>query len=425
MLSTLTGSLVGLMILGMPIAFAMIVSSLAAILYQGNLPVTALPQRLVVGLDSFPLLAIPFFVLAGNLMHGGGITRRLIRLSNALVGHIRGSLAHVTIMTNIFMSGVSGSAVADAAATGSAMIPAMEEQGYGRGFAAAITGAAANIGPIIPPSIPMVIYGSIAGVSIGQLFLGGVIPGLLFGSFLALFTYFIAKKRGYGAQQRATAREMLIAVKDAAFALVMPAIIVVGILSGAFTPTESAVVAAVYAFVVGMFIYKELKWADLPLRLRETVTTTAVVALIIGASAPFGWILAWEQGPQKVLALFEGLMDRPWMVLLILNILLLLLGCFLEGIAIIIITTPVIMPLLAAMGIDPVLFGVVLTLNIMMGTITPPVGVVMYVVCGISRCTIPQFVREVWPFMIALTAVIFLATYIPNMVLWLPRLLMP
>lgn len=425
MLSVLAGGLVGLIVVGLPIAFAMIMASIAAILVKGGLPLVAVPQRLTMGLDSFPLLAIPFFILAGNLMHGGGITSRLVRLSNALVGHIRGSLAQVNILTSLFMSGVSGSAVADAASTGATLIPAMVKQGYSRSFSAAITGVSATIGPIIPPSIPLVIYGSVAGVSIGRLFLGGVVPGLAFGGFLSVATYWIARQRGYGANPRSTWREIWLAVKDAFFAIGMPVIIMVGILSGVFTATEAAAFAAVYAFVVGKFIYRELQWKEIPERLIESVKTTAMVALIISAAAPFGWLLAWEQGPQKVLALFEVFMDRPWMVLLILNLLLLFLGCFLEGIAIIIITTPVVFPLIQAVGIDPVLYGVVLTLNIMMGTVTPPVGVVMYVVCGLSKCTIPEFIQEVWPFLLALLVVILGATYLPGVVMWLPDLLMP
>ncbi|MBP1934563.1 TRAP transporter large permease [Ammoniphilus resinae] len=424
MLVMLVSSLLILIVVGLPVGFALLAASLLAIQTTGTVPIETLPQRLIVGLDSFPLLAIPLFILAGALMNGGGITTRLIRLSEALVGHIRGSLAHVAVVSNMFMSGVSGSGVADAAATGTTLIPEMVKRGYGRGFSSAILGSAATIGPIIPPSIPMVIYGSIAGVSVGKLFLGGAIPGILMGLGLMVITYFIATKRKLETRTRATSSEVGKAFKNAVWALIMPLIIVGGILSGAFTPTESAVIAVLYALVVGLFVYRDLKWKDIPEKLLETLVMTASVGIIISAAAPFGWIMAFEQGPIKVLELFQSISQTPWVIMLLLMLVMLVLGCFLEGTAIIIITTPVVMPLLAQIGVDPVHYGVILAINVMIGSITPPVGVLMYVTNSISKSTIGEFIKEIAPFLAMLILLLYLFTYVPQLVLVLPDLLM-
>jgi tripartite ATP-independent transporter DctM subunit len=424
MLIILIISLLVLLLIGVPVGFSLIGSSLIAILIQDTIPLQAIPQRLALGLDSFPMLAIPLFILAGTVMEAGGITKRLIHLSEVLVGHIRGSLAHVSVVSNLFMSGVSGSGVADAAATGSALIPTMVKRGYGKGFAAAILGASATVGPIIPPSIPMIIYGSLAGVSIGKLFLGGAIPGLMMSASLMIVSYFIAKKRGFEKRQRARFKEILLAFKEAFWALLMPVIIVGGIFSGLFTATESAVIAVIYSLIIGLFVYKDLKIRELPKKILETVTMSSSIGIIIAASAPFAWVLAYAQGPAKVLAMFQNVASSTIVAMLLLMLILLVLGCFLDGMAIIIITTPVIMPILAQFGIDPLHFGVILAINVMIGTITPPVGTIMYVALSIAKCSVVEFAREIWPFLLVLIALLVTFALVPEIVLYLPNLLM-
>lgn len=424
MLIILIISLLVLLLLGVPVGFSLLGSTLIALLSDGAIPLQALPQRLALGLDSFPLLAIPLFILAGTIMEAGGITKRLIQFAEVLVGHIRGSLAHVSVVSNVFMSGVSGSGVADAAATGSALIPTMIKRGYGRGFAAAILGASATVGPIIPPSIPMIVYGSLAGVSVGKLFLGGAIPGLLMSCSLMLVSYIIARKRGFEKRERARFKEIMKAFMDASWALFMPVIIVGGIFSGIFTATESAVIAVIYSLIIGLFVYKELKIKELPKKILESVTMSSSIGIIIAASAPFAWVMAYAQGPAKVLTLFQHISDSTTVALLLLMLILLILGCFLDGMAIIIITTPVIMPILTQFGIDPLHFGVILAINVMIGTITPPVGTIMYVALSFAKCSVVEFTKEIWPFLLILIALLVLFALVPEIVLYLPNLLM-
>lgn len=417
-------SLFILLLIGVPVGFSLVGASLISLLFQGSIPLEVLPQRLALGLDSFPLLAIPLFIFAGTLMEAGGITKRLIQFAEALVGHIRGSLAHVTVVSNVFMSGVSGSGVADAAATGSALIPAMVKRGYGKGFASAILAASATVGPIIPPSIPMIIFGSFAGVSIGKLFLGGVIPGIIMSSSLMIISYVIAKKRNYEKRERASLLVVFKTFIDAFWALLMPLIILVGIFTGFFTATESAVIAVVYSLIIGLFVYKDLKISELPKKVLDAVLMSAAVGIIISASAPFAWYMAFEQGPQHLLDFFQSITNSPTIILLFLMAILLVLGCFLDGTAIIIITTPVILPILIQFGIDPLHYGVILAINVMIGTITPPVGVIMYVATGISKANIFEFSREVKPFLLTLLALLLLFMLVPGIVTFLPNLLM-
>lgn len=424
MLIILIISLLVLLLLGVPVGFSLLGSTLIALLSEGAIPLQALPQRLALGLDSFPLLAIPLFILAGTIMEAGGITKRLIQFAEVLVGHIRGSLAHVSVVSNVFMSGVSGSGVADAAATGSALIPTMIKRGYGRGFAAAILGASATVGPIIPPSIPMIVYGSLAGVSVGKLFLGGAIPGLMMSCSLMVVSYIIARRRGFEKRERARFKEIMKAFMDASWALFMPVIIVGGIFSGIFTATESAVIAVIYSLIVGLFVYKELKIKELPKKLLESVTMSSSIGIIIAASAPFAWVMAFAQGPAKVLTLFQHISDSTTVALLLLMLILLILGCFLDGMAIIIITTPVIMPILTQFGIDPLHFGVILAINVMIGTITPPVGTIMYVALSFAKCSVVEFTKEIWPFLLVLIALLVLFALVPEIVLYLPNLLL-
>jgi tripartite ATP-independent transporter DctM subunit len=411
--------------LAVPVAWSMAIAAAMYMAFGPQIPLQGLVQRMIGGIDTFPLLAIPFFILAGNLMNTGGITDRLVRFARALVGHIRGGLAHVVVVTNMIMAGMSGSGVADAAGSGTILIPAMRTAGYTVPFAASIVAAAGTIGPIIPPSIPFVLYGSIASVSIGRLLLGGAIPGILMGLSLMGFIYVIAKRRRYPSETRASWREMLGALLHAIPPLGMPAIILGGIIGGVMTPTEAAAAGAAYAFILGFFVYHEIAWAQLPGIITESVIGTASIVIIMSAAQPFSWVLTYELAPQKVLALVENAHLAQWQLFLLLNVAMLVLGCFMEGLAVMIMAIPVLMPLLEHAGIDPVHFGVVFVLNIMIGAITPPVGTIMYVVCALSKITIGAFSREVWVFVLALVVALLLVTYIPWLALWLPNLVLP
>ncbi len=419
------GTLVVLMLLGLPIAVSMGLTAILSFLTLGNTALLSMvPQRMYAGTTSFTLLAIPFFILAGNLMNTGGITQRLVRFAQCLVGHIRGGLGHVTVVTNMIMAGMSGSAVADATGTGAVLIPAMERAGYPRKFSAALVGAASTIGPVIPPSIPFVIFGSMTGTSVGRLFLGGFVPGVLMGVFLMVTVAIIAGRRGYPRERRASLRELLVSTLQAAPAWGAPVIIIGGILAGLFTPTEAAAVASVYALVLGMLVYREITLADLPRILWETVRNTVQVMFIISAASVFGWVLIQQRIPTMIVEGLMALTGQRWVLLLIVNAILLILGCFMEGIAIMLLTIPVFMPLVARVGMDPVHFGVMMTLNLMIGLLTPPVGMCLYAVSSISQVPLWPLAKELWPYIVALLACLALITYIPGLVVWFPNLVM-
>ena len=412
-------------LLGLPIAVCMGFTAVIFFVVLGQADVLLmLPARMYSGTTSFTLLAIPFFILAGNLMNTGGMTQRLVHFAQCLVGHIRGGLGHVTVVTNMIMAGMSGSAVADATGTGVVLIPAMEKAGYPRAFSAALVGAASTIGPIIPPSIPFVIFGSITGTSVGRLFLGGFLPGVLMGLFLMLTVAILSKRRGYRREQRATRRELMISALQATPAWGAPIIIIGGILAGVFTPTEAAVAASLYALIVGMLVYGEIKPADLPRILWETIQNTVQVMFIISAAGIFGFLLIRQQVPMTFVEGLMSLTTTPWVVLLIINAILLILGCFMEAIAIMLLTIPVFMPLIARVGVDPVHFGVLLTLNLMIGLLTPPVGMCLYAVSSVSKVPLWPLAKELWPYIVALTVCLGLVTYVPGLVLWLPNLVM-
>jgi C4-dicarboxylate transporter DctM subunit len=414
-----------LFVLSVPIAWSMAIAAAVYMAFGPGIPLEGFVQRLIGGIDTFPLLAIPFFILAGNLMNTGGITDRLVRFARALVGHIRGGLAHVVVVTNMIMAGMSGSGVADAAGSGTILIPAMRKAGYGVPFAASIVAAAGTIGPIIPPSIPFVLYGSIASVSIGRLLLGGAIPGILMGICLMVFIYAIARRRNYPSETRASWKEMLSALLYALPPLGMPTIILGGIIGGVMTPTEAAAAGAAYAFILGCFIYRELTLAQIPGIITESVIGTASIVIIMSAAQPFSWVLTYELAPQKMLAFVESAQLGQWQLYLLLNVAMLVLGCFMEGLAVMIMAIPVLMPLLEHAGIDLMHFGVVFVLNIMIGAITPPVGTIMYVVLALSHISMAEFAREVWPFVVALVIALLFVTYLPGLALWLPNLVLP
>jgi tripartite ATP-independent transporter DctM subunit len=424
LLGIITLILLGLFALGVPIAIAMGLSGFAAILIRGDIPLETAAQRFVTGVDSFPLLAVPFFILAGALMNTGGITERLVRLAVALVGRITGGLGHVVVVTNMIMAGMSGSAVADAAGTGSVLIPAMVRAGFGKGFSAAVTAAASTIGPIIPPSIPFVVFGVLASVSIGQLFLGGAIPGVLMGLYLMAAVYVISRKRGYAKGERTSLRDLRSAFLHAIPPLMLPLIIMWGIVGGVVTPTEASVIAVLYALFLGAVVYRELSLASIAKIFGEAALTTSTIMFIVAGASLLAWILTFEQAGPALVRSVTGLTRDPYLVLLIINILLLILGCFLETLSLMIILVPVLMPLIRALGIDPVHFGVVFTLNLMIGLITPPVGMSMFIACRIANISISQFAREIPIFAVALVLVLALITYVPSLVTFLPRLIM-
>ncbi len=424
MLATIAVILIGLFALGVPIAASMGMAGLAAILLRGDIPIEVTAQRMVTGVDSFPLLAVPFFVLAGALMNTGGITERLVRLANAMVGHLTGGLGHVVVVTNMIMAGMSGSAVADAAGTGSVLIPAMTRSGFSPSFSAAVTASASTIGPIIPPSIPFVIYGVMASVSIGRLFLGGAIPGVLMGLYLMGVVYFVSKKRGYTKGERVACGSLAKAFKEGLPALMLPVLILWGIVGGVVTPTEAAVLAVLYAFFLGTVVYKELTFKGIIQVLGEAGLTSGAIMFIVGCASLLAWILTREQAGPTLVKAVTSISTDPNMVLLIINIILLILGCFLETLSIMIILVPVLMPLINALGIDPVHFGVVFTLNLMIGLITPPVGMSMFIACSIAKIKVVDFAREIPLFIVALIAVLLIITYFPQTVLFLPNLIM-
>jgi len=335
-----------LFVINVPIAWSMAIAATVFMAFGPHVPLQGMVQRMIGGIDTFPLLAIPFFILAGNLMNTGGITDRLVRVARAMVGHITGGLAHVVVVSNMIMAGMSGSGVADAAGSGSILIPAMKKAGYTVPFSAAIVGAASTIGPIIPPSIPFVIYGSIAGVSIGRLLLGGAVPGVLMGIVLMIFVYFIAKKRRYPSEKRAKWKELFQAAIYAIPPLGMPVIILGGIIAGIMTPTEAAAAGAAYAFVLGFFIYREITLTQIPKIVIESVMTTASILIIMSAAQPFSWILTYELAPQKILAIFENVQMAQWQILLIINGAMFIVGCFMESLSVMIMSVPVLLPLL-------------------------------------------------------------------------------
>jgi C4-dicarboxylate transporter DctM subunit len=412
-------------LLGLPIALCMGFTAVIFFVVLGQADVLLmLPARMYSGTTSFTLLAIPFFILAGNLMNTGGMTQRLVHFAQCLVGHIRGGLGHVTVVTNMIMAGMSGSAVADATGTGVVLIPAMEKAGYPRAFSAALVGAASTIGPIIPPSIPFVIFGSITGTSVGRLFLGGFLPGLLMGLLLIITVAILSHRRGYRRERRVSRRELWISALQATPAWGAPIIIIGGILAGVFTPTEAAIAASMYALILGMLVYKEIAVGDLPRILWETIQSTVQVMFIISAAGIFGFLLVRQQVPTTLVEGLMALTVTPWVVLLIINVILLILGCFMEAIAIMLLTIPVFMPLIGRVGVDPVHFGVVLTLNLMIGLLTPPVGMCLYAVSSVSKVPLWTLARELWPYIVALAVCLGLVTYIPGLVLWIPNLVM-
>jgi tripartite ATP-independent transporter DctM subunit len=410
-----------LVLLGVPLAFSLVLSSIIYMLTSGSLPLEVVPQRMMVGLDNFTFLAVPLFLLAGELMNFGGITTRLVNFVQNLIGRMPGGMGHVTIVTNMVMAEISGSALADAAATGSVLINAMDKAGYRKSFAAALVSASSTVGPIIPPSISFILYAIIANVSVGKMFIAGAIPGIVVGLSLMVLVAIIAKKQNFPRGERGSFKQIVRSFFRAFFALFMPVIILGGVFTGVFTATESAVVAVVYALIVSGVIYRELKWSQIPQIFLNTAKGTAVVMVIVSAATLFGWILSYSQIPHLLANTVTGLTNNPYLILFFINILLLMLGLFIEGGPLIVLLAPVLLPLVLKIGIDPVHFGVMMTLNSMIGMVMPPVGMLLFVTSSVAKIKLQTVYGEIVPFIVVLFIVLMMVTYIPQITLWLPN----
>ncbi|WP_110658193.1 TRAP transporter large permease [Salinicola halimionae] len=416
-------SLFTLLVIGLPIAICLAGSCLLYVYFSGQVPDIVIAHRMISGVDSFPLLAIPFFILAGNLMNNGGITQRIFDFALALMGWMRGGLGHVNVGASIVFSGMSGAAVADAGGLGTIEIKAMRDAGYDEEFAVGITAASSTIGPIIPPSLPMVIYGVMAGASVGQLFVAGLIPGLLMGVVLMIMIAILARRRGYQRDAAFVLKTLGVTFARAFLSLLTPVIIVGGIISGMFTPTEAAIAASAYALFLGMAVYRILTWRRLVQVSLETIETTAIILLIVAGASIFAWILTSNQVTEQVIGLFGPFADSPIMVLLLINLVLIVVGCFMETIAAITILVPVLLPVAVNAGVDPVHFGVIMVLNLMIGLLTPPVGMVIYVLSRVSNIPFERCMRGTLPFLVPLLIALLLVTFIPALSMWLPELI--
>ncbi len=421
----LIGSFLILILIGMPVAYAMGLSALLGAWWI-DIPLDAIMIAIAAGVNKFSLLAIPFFVLAGAIMAEGGMSRRLVSFASVLVGFLRGGLSLVNILASTFFGAISGSSMADTASIGSVLIPEMEKKGYPREFATAVTVSGSVQAILIPPSHNAVIYSLAAGgsVSIAALFLAGVLPGLLLGLTLAIMCLFIAKKRNFPKGESVPLREALRICADALWGLMTMVIILGGILSGVFTATESASIAVIWAFFVTMCIYRDYKWNELPKLMHRTVKTLAIVMILIGFAASFGYIMTLMQIPQHITRAFTSLSDNRYVILLMVNVLLLVLGTLMDMAPLILIMTPILMPVVKAIGVDPVHFGMIMMVNLGMGLITPPVGGVLFVGAAVAKIPIERVVRALLPFFGALLLVLGMVTYVPALSLWLPHLLL-
>lgn len=415
----------GMVLIGMPIAFALGITGLIGLmLTMGTSLLMLVPQQIFSGMNSFVLMAIPLFLLSGELMNVSGITERIVAFTNTLVGHRKGGLGHVNIVANIFMAGISGAAVADAAALGTMLIPAMGKSGYSRPYSSALTAAASIIGPTIPPSMAMIVYGSVANTSIAGLFATGFLPGLLMGTLYMILNHRISSKRGYQMQaEKASRAEVFKAMKDGIFALFMPVIILGGILSGIVTPTEAAGVAVGYALFVGLFIFRTLTPRNIWDALKNTVAISGVSLLLVSVGGILSWVLTVAQIPQTIASTILGITTNKYFFLLLVCILLLIVGCFMDLTASIIILTPILAPIAAQLGIHPLHFGITVVLALNIGLNTPPVGAVLFVVASIGKVPMESMLREIWPFLICQIVALAVVAFIPWFSLAVPALL--
>ena len=420
----LFGCLFVFLALQVPIGIALGASSLVVIWQTGMVKINYLAQSLTTSTDSFPLMAVPFFILAGGLMGEGGISRRLLDTAGILCRRMTGGLSLMTVVACMFFAAISGSGPATVAAIGGIMLPAMVKEGYDRGFSSGLVATAGSIGVVIPPSIPMVIFCVAAEkVSISDLFIAGVIPGILIGSMLMTWAWFVSSKKGWKSSAApVSTREALHIINDAKWALFVPVLILGGIYGGVFTPTEAAAVAAVYGFLVGVFIYKDLSLKDVPKVVIQAGLTTATVMIIVGTATTFGRMLTLERVPQMLVTAIQSFSDSPLVILLLINLLLLVVGCFMETLAAIIILAPILLPVATAVGVDPIHFGIIMVVNLAIGFITPPLGVNLFVTCGISKQPLEELSRAIIPwFLVMLTALAIIVIF-PSLSTWLPAL---
>ncbi|MET4422714.1 TRAP transporter large permease subunit [Bradyrhizobium barranii subsp. apii] len=411
-----TFSLLGAMAIGMPIAFALIICGIALMTYLAMFDSQIIAQNVINGVDSFPLMAVPFFILAGEVMNTGGLARRILNFAIALVGHFRGGLGYVAILTSCILASLSGSAVADAAALGALLVPMMAAAGHNRASAAGLVAAGGIIAPVIPPSIGFVIFGVAANVSISKLFLAGIVPGLLLGVGLCFAWWWVVRKENPARLPRKSLAEIWRALIDGFWALMLPMIIIFGLRFGIFTPTEAAVVVAVYSLVVAMGVYRELRPAQLPALLVSTAQTTAVVMFLVAAALVSSWLITVAEISDQIVALVQPFAGNKTLLTFVLMIIVVIVGTALDMTPTILILTPILMPIVKQAGIDPVYFGVLFIINNAIGLITPPVGVVLNVVCGVARVSMDDLIRGVWPFMIAQLVVLALLTLFPALV---------
>ncbi len=411
------------LLMGVPIAFTIGVSTMAA-LWVGGIPFTFLAQNLFSATDSFAIMAVPFFILAGALMETGGLSRRLIDVANAIVGRFTGGLGMVTILACAFFAAISGSSPATVAAIGTMMIPAMVKKGYHKTFSSSVAASGGGLGILIPPSIPMIIYGVVDGVSIGQMFLAGFIPGIFISCILLGTVYFIAKKKGYkGSGEPFIMTNFLKVAREGFWALLAPVIILGGIYSGVFTPTESAVVAVAYGLIIGLFVYKELKWNDIPQVLIRSAMVTGSVMIIVGMAAAFSKLITMYQIPNMLGQMLLGVSEHKLVVLALINLVILFAGMWMETLSLIIIFTPLFLPIVMNLGVDPIHFGIMLVIAAEIGLMTPPVGVNLFVASGISGVPLEKLSKGILPFIIVMIVGLFVITYVPQISLFLPQLL--
>lgn len=421
-LAILIGVFIGGLAAGIPVAVTLGLASMCYLLAAG-IPLVVMPQKMYAGIDVFVLLSIPGFILAGNLMNHGGITGRIIRLANALVGWMRGGLGLSNVAGSMLFGGISGTAVADAASIGGVMIPGMKQAGYPADFSAAVTAASSTVGPIIPPSVPMIIVGSLSGISVGQMFIAGAVPGILLGLSMMITAYVIAVRRNFPRQPWQGLGELFRAFLGAFWALAMTALIVGGLLSGMMTPTETAIVASLYAFIVGAFIYRDLPLRAVPKVLVDSAVSSAAILVLVGFANVFGWILVSERIPQMIAGVVLSLTENKYLVILLINLFLLFIGMFMETIAALIVLFVPLLTLAQSVGIDPLHFATFAVLNLMIGLTTPPVGVCLFICAGIARLPLARVVRAIVPFLLTNILVLFLVAYFPPLATWLPGLL--
>lgn len=412
-----------LLFAGVPIAFSMGLGSLIGLMADGSANLSVVAQRLFSGVNSFSLMAIPFFMLSGELMLKGGISRRLVDFAHSLIGHLTGGLGMVDILTSVIFAGISGSAAADTAAVGSIMIEPMKDRGYPGGLAAVIQATAGSLGPIIPPSLTMIIYCSLTNLSIGECFMAGVLPGLVIGIGCLLITYFYAKKLGIKGERRATGKEIWEATKKAALALVMPLIIIGGIVGGIFTATEAGAIAVLYALVVGMFVFKEFTWKDLPKIFVDAAASSAMCLLIVAAANVFSWLVAYAKIPTIIVNFLVSMTDNKYIIMILLVIFLLIVGMFIETLSATIIVAPILMPVAAQYGIDPVQFALVMVITLVYAGVTPPVGGVLFITMGIAKVKMKETLKYLPLYLGVVCISLLLLIFFPKISLFLPHLL--